>query len=177
VDFLQQFSFMFKHKAGTENRVADALSRKHHLLATLTVEVTAFAELKQQYHNDPDFGKAFDQLSTGVSPVPAKFTLVEGYLFYDNRLCLPRTSIREFVIKELHYGGIVGHFSRDKTIHLVEDRFYWPGLKRDVGTIVQRCRVCQLAKGTKQNIGLYSPLPIPEGPWEDISMDFVLGLP
>jgi hypothetical protein len=177
VDFLQQFSLVLKHKAGAENRVADALSRKHHLLATLTVEVTAFAELKQQYQNDPDFGKTFGQLSIGASPAPAKFTLVEGYLFYDNRLCLPRTSIREFVINELHSRGIAGHFGRDKTIHLVEDRFYWPGLKRDVGTIIQRCRVCQLAKGTKQNTGLYSPLPIPEGPWEDISMDFILGLP
>ena len=86
-------------------------------------------------------------------------------------------SLHEFLVWELHSGGIAGHFGRDKTITLVEDRFYWPSLKRDVAKVLGQCRTCQLAKQKKQNTGLYTPLPVPHAPWQDISMDFVLGLP
>ena len=73
--------------------------------------------------------------------------------------------------------GLAGHFGRNKIIEAVEHRFYWPSLKRDVVRLVSQCRPRQLAKQRKQYSGLYTPLPVPNCPWQDVSMDFVLGLP
>ncbi|KAK6150316.1 hypothetical protein DH2020_015248 [Rehmannia glutinosa] len=123
--FLQQFTFVLRHKSGASNRVADALSRRHSLLT-------------------------------------------------DMRLCIPECSLRTKLISELHN---VGHVGRDRTLDLVQRQFFWPSLRRDVGKFVERCRVCQVAKGTTSNAGLYRPLPVPSAPWSAISMDFVLGLP
>ena len=58
----------------------------------------------------------------------------------------------------------------------MEHHFYWPSLKRDVARLVGQCRTCQLTKQRKQNTSLYTLLPVPNCPWEDVSMDFVLGL-
>ena len=47
---------------------------------------------------------------------------------------------------------------------------------RDVNRFTNRCSTCRKAKSKAQSHGLYMPLQIPYHPWEDISMDFVLGL-
>ena len=71
------------------------------------------------------------------------------------KLCVPRTSFRDLLIWEMHAGDFVGHFGRDKTIALVEDRFYWPSLKRDVARIVAQCKTCSIAKVKKKKILAY----------------------
>eukprot|EP01018_Ginkgo_biloba_P033329 Gb_18650 [translate_table: standard] len=105
------------------------------------------------------------------------YFLQDGYLFKGKQLCIPGSPMRENIIKELHSGGLGGHFGRDKIISMVEDKYFWPGLKKKVVKFVEQCRICQVAKGVTQNTELYESLPVPSEPWTDISMDFIVGLP
>ena len=51
-------------------------------------------------------------------------------------------------------------------------------MKKEIAEFVSKCLVCQQVKPEKQlPKGLMQPLPIPEWKWENISMDFVTGLP
>ena len=98
-------------------------------MSTTTI---GFEELKHCYDNDANFGDVYSSLLSGSKATCIDLQILEGYLFYKNRLCSPRTSLRDHVIWELHGGGMGGHFGRDKTIALVENRFFWPSLKKDV---------------------------------------------
>nr|GEU92317.1 putative nucleotidyltransferase, ribonuclease H [Tanacetum cinerariifolium] len=88
------------------------LSRKTTLLVSISNEVLGFDSIKELYTSDEDFG---------------------------NSLCIPNTFLRSQLIKEIHVGGLSAHLGRDKTIASVENRYYWPQLKRDVGAFVKRC--------------------------------------
>ncbi|GJU01232.1 reverse mRNAase [Tanacetum coccineum] len=76
--------------------------------------------------------KAGEQNKIWENKMVPPYLKIDGYLFFDNRLCIPRTSLREQLIKELHRGGLGGHFGHDKTLAMVEERYYWPHLRRDV---------------------------------------------
>ena len=169
--FLEKFTFVVKHKTGVSNRVADALSRRSNLLVSMRVDVPGLDAIREQLATDPYFSVVLQGVQSGLKP---DFLLHDGFLFKGNQLCIPDSSLRLKIIKELHGEGHVG---RDRTLQLVQASYFWPTMRKEVEQYVKRCRICQVSKGTATNAGLYMPLPVPLQPWVDISMDFVLGLP
>ncbi|KAK8619587.1 hypothetical protein V6N13_135869 [Hibiscus sabdariffa] len=106
-----------------------------------------------------------------------KFYRNDGYLFKEGKLCIPQGSIRELLLKKARGGGLMGHFGVAKTLSMLQEHLYWPKMRRDVERLCEHCITCRKAKSKVMPHGLYTPLPIPNAPWMDISMDFVLGLP
>ena len=50
-------------------------------------------------------------------------------------------------------------------------------MRKLVNRVVSSCIACKKAKTKSVNHGRYMPFPVASHPWQDISMDFVLGLP
>ena len=87
-----------------------------------------------------------------------EYFMQDGYLFKGKKLCIPIGSMRENIIIELHSSVLAGHFGKNKTLALIEDRYFWPKIKKDITRYVARCRICQMDKGHSQNMKLYMPL-------------------
>ena len=92
-------------------------------------------------------------------------------------MCVPKSSLRELLVREEHSGSLMGHFGVRKTLDVLCDHFFWPHMKRDVERLCEKCITCKQAKSKVMSHELYSPLPIPSELWVDIFMDFVLDLP
>ena len=61
---------------------------------------------------------------------------------------------------------------------LIKRTYWWLGLKEDVKKYVQGCVKCQQNKVQHQKkAGELHPLEIPEGPWQDISINMIGPLP
>jgi len=65
-----------------------------------------------------------------------------------------------------------------KTLARLQANFWWEGMRNDVKKFIMECSICQQMKyETKRTPGLLQPLPIPTAIWEDLSLDFITGLP
>nr|GFC88533.1 retrotransposable element Tf2 [Tanacetum cinerariifolium] len=89
-----------------------------------------------------------------------------------------QTTLREALLTEDHSSPFSVHPGSTKMYHDLKQHFCWSGMKRDVATFVSRCLICQQVKIEHQQAsGLLQPLDIPVWKWDEISMDFVTGLP
>ncbi|KAD4982013.1 hypothetical protein E3N88_18684 [Mikania micrantha] len=119
VEFLQMFNISIRHKSSKLNKGVDALSRKYLVFQTISHKILGFDLLKQGYVEDPNFGTIFDHCQYH----PTKdFRLVDGYLFKSSRLCIAQQSVNVVLIREVHEGGLSGHFG----VGCIEKPVKWP---------------------------------------------------
>lgn len=206
-EFLSRFNFKITFRPGNRSGKPDALTRRsgdlpkggdsrlefqHQVLLkpqNLAInaseqppaDLTALLEQGYRYDNIPKRvlqaiheGKRQSRLLTITDCKE-----VDGHLWYQGRLYIPDYEpLKVRLLQDHHDTPAAGHPGRAKTLELLSRKFYWPRMYRDVDRYVRNCHTCQRSRTSRHApYGILRPLPVPEGPWQDISMDYVTGLP
>jgi hypothetical protein len=91
----------------------------------MQIEVVGLKDLMNLYLEDPNFGEAWKVCIEIITLDMTKwldFIIQYGMLFKGSQFCIPKSSMRKNLINEKHNGGLA---SRDKTIALVAENYYW----------------------------------------------------
>ncbi|KAK8918382.1 hypothetical protein KSP39_PZI021861 [Platanthera zijinensis] len=152
------------------------ISQTPGLLFQLVAENSIKDRVRKAMNQDPIFVKILEKVKSGQS---ISFTEHDGLLFLNGRLCIPHVdALRSEILYDGHNTMYSIHPGRTKMYQDLKQNFWWPGMKTDVIQYIAKCHTCQLVKAEHQKPGGYlQSLPIPEWKWDDITMDFVMGLP
>ncbi|KAL4018245.1 hypothetical protein IC575_021835 [Cucumis melo] len=148
LELVKDYDCEILYHPGKANVVADALSRKKRGLA-----------------------EAGQTVGFSISS--------DGGLLFERRLCVPSDSaVKTELLSEAHSSPFFMHLGSTKMYQDLKRVYWWRNMKREVAEFVSRCLVCQQVKAPRQKpAGLLQPLSIPEWKWENVSMDFITGLP
>jgi hypothetical protein len=103
----------------------------------------------------------------------------EGVLWFNDRIVVPKDhKLRKQILDEAHLSKFSMHPGSTKMYQDLKQNFWWTRMKREIARYVSECDICQRVKASHlKTAGILQPLPIPSWKWEDISMDFIIGLP
>ena len=146
-------------------------------LSTLSLEPTILDKIKKSQNSDPYLSKLKTEIEDGkrkdfqVSP--------GGVIRFGDRLCVPDCeNLRREILAEAHTTPYSVHPGTTKMYKDLKLYYWWPGMKKDIVKFVDQCLTCQQVKAEHQRpAGKLQPLHIPQWKWEEIAMDFVVGLP
>jgi hypothetical protein len=89
-----------------------------------------------------------------------------------------REALKKNIMDEAHTLRYSIHLGSTKMYHDLRRQFWWMRMKREIACYISECDTCQKVKVDYMKPGgLLQLLSIPEWKWDNISMDFIVGLP
>eukprot|EP00042_Codosiga_hollandica_P025425 m.113500 g.113500 ORF g.113500 m.113500 type:complete len:1292 (+) comp51865_c0_seq4:40-3915(+) len=181
---LQEYEFTVQHKAGSENIVADALSRAP--VASAHVASVTVVDVEVAQFADPQIQAVRACLEQGGDMPPAEFRrhlaelsltasgLVRRQAAQGMQLVAP-VALRQELIRLAHDDVTAGHQGVERTLGRLMAQVWWPGVRADVENWIAACGKCQAGKrGTTVEAPLGTV--VASRPNEIVAMD-VLQLP
>ena len=177
------YDYEIAYKKGSENIVADALSRREvqgqlYALVATNVNTELLKKIEESWVNDMKLAELIQKFADPAFK-SKKYTWTNGQLRRNGKLVVGNDeALRKLIFSQIHNESLGGHSGVQVTVQKLSSLCYWKNMRKMVKQWVRECDVCQRCKPDLSAYpGLMQPLPIPVKVWSDISMDFVEGLP
>jgi len=205
LELIKDYDLEVHYHPGKVDVVADALSRKAHCncstvmprditlcqeledlgiemisqgsLANLKIDFNLKAQIIAAQKED----KVMKYLKEKISNRPPIDFKVDdaGVVWFKNRLVVPKVpELRQQILYEAHTTRYSIHPRSNKMYQDLKQWFWWTKMKIEIARYVAQCDTCRKVKAIHlKSTGELQPLPIAAWKWDDISMDFIVGLP
>jgi hypothetical protein len=100
-------------------------------------------------------------------------------LWFDDCLVVPKDrELKNKLMDEAHLSKLSIHPRSSKMYQELRPHYWWTNIKKEIAAYGARSDTCCRVKAIHmKHASLLQPLSIPSWKWDDISMDFILGLP
>ena len=148
-------------------------------LTHISVEPTLYDKIIMAQLHDKSVGIIKQKVVEGENKYKCFRVDHKGILWFEDRLVVPKNhELRKQILDEAHLSKFSIHPGSTKMYQDLRQNFWWTRMKREIAKYVAECDTCQRVKASHLKVaGTLQPLPIPSWKWEDISMDFIVGLP
>jgi hypothetical protein len=207
LELIKDYNLEVHYHPGKANIVADALSRKAHCsclsveafsetlcgemrklnleiipqgsLNHISVETTLKDSIIRAQQHDEGIKIIKQMIAQGEEKYKCFQVDPNGILWFNGRMVVLKDhQLRKQILDEAHLSKFSMHPGSTKMYQDLKQNFWWTRMKREITKYVSECDICQRVKASHlKTAGVLQPLPIPSWKWEDISMDFIVGLP
>jgi hypothetical protein len=148
-------------------------------LFNITLTPTLRGEIIATQKNDVGMAHIKRMIQEGDPKVACFHEDAVGTLWFKDRLVvLKKEALKKKILYETHTLRYSIHRGSTKMYHDLRQQFWWTRLKREIARYVSECDTCQKVKADYMKPGgLLQPLSITDWKRDDISMDFIVGLP
>ena len=176
LDFISQFTNDIRHVKGTENCVADALSRMEtNAIHTDQCPTIDFAAIAAEQKTDTELTQ-LDKTSLKLQAMPIPAT--NATIICDVSTGVPRpyvpSKFRRSVFNSLHS---LAHPGVRATQKLLTSRYVWPNINKDVRHWTQSCVQCQKNKVQRHTVTPLGTFATPDARFDHVHVDIVGPLP